>query len=82
MRETQRAKSGVKGKCRILPGIDVNIPTGEKSRKASPDDTYQATLAAYKGGADGVILSRKYSEMKLENLAAAGRAVKEATSPK
>ena len=82
MRETQRAKTGVRGKCRILPGIDVNIPTGEKSRKASPDDTYQATLAAYKGGADGVILSRKYSEMKLENLAAAGRAVKEATSPK
>jgi hypothetical protein len=79
MRETQRAKAGVKGKCRILPGIDINIPTGEKSRKASPDDTYQATAAAYKGGADGVILSRKYSEMRLDNLAAAGRAVRDAT---
>ncbi|HWB90918.1 MAG TPA: twin-arginine translocation signal domain-containing protein [Puia sp.] len=76
MRETQRAKAGVKGKCRILPGIDVNIPTGEKSRKASPDDTYQATASAFKGGADGVILSRKYSEMHLDNLAAAGRAVR------
>jgi hypothetical protein len=78
LRETQRAKAGVGGKCRILPGIDVNIPTGEKSRKASPEDTYQATLAAFKGGADGVILSRKYSEMRIENLAAAGRAVREA----
>jgi hypothetical protein len=78
MRETQRAKAGVAGKCRILPGIDVNIPTGEKSRKASPDDTYLATMAAFKGGADGVILSRKYSEMRLDNLAAAGRAVREA----
>jgi len=77
-RETQRAKAGAGGKCRILPGIDVNIPTGEKSRKASPDDTAQATLAAFKGGADGVILSRKYSEMRLENLAAAGHAVREA----
>ncbi|HEY4335947.1 MAG TPA: twin-arginine translocation signal domain-containing protein [Puia sp.] len=78
LRETQRAKAGVGGKCRILPGIDINIPTGEKSRKASSDDTYQATLAAFKGGADGVILSRKYSEMRLDNLAAAGRAVLEA----
>jgi len=78
LRETQRAVAGVGGRCRILPGIDVNIPTGEKSRKASPDDTYQATLSAFKGGADGVILSRKYSEMRLDNLAAAGRAVREA----
>jgi hypothetical protein len=30
-----------------------------------------------KAGADGVVLSRKYSEMRLENLAAAGRAVKD-----
>ncbi len=79
MRETQRAKAGVKSKCRILPGIDINIPTGQKSRKASPDDTYQATQSAFKGGADGVILSRKYSEMRLDNLAAAGRAVRDAT---
>jgi hypothetical protein len=77
-RETQRAKAGVKGKSRILPGIDVNIPTGKNSRKASVEDTYAATLAAFKGGADGVILSRKYSEMKLANLEAAGRAVRDA----
>ena len=76
-RETQRAISGVRGKCLILPGIDVNIPTGRNSRKASPQDTYQATLAAYKAGSDGVILSRKYSEMFLDNLKAAGRAIRE-----
>ena len=76
LRETQRAVAGVKGKCRILPGIDVNIPTGINSRKASPDDTYQATISALKGNADGVILSRKYSEMRLDNLAAAGRAIR------
>ncbi len=78
MRETQRAKAGVKGKSLILPGIDINIPTGKNSRKASADDTYAATAAAFKGGADGVILSRKYSEMWLPNLAAAGRAVRDA----
>ncbi|KAA6336401.1 hypothetical protein EZS27_015440 [termite gut metagenome] len=78
-REAQRAIAGVKGKCLILPGIDVNIPTGENSKKASPEDTYAATLAAYKAGSDGVILSRKYSEMFLSNLKAAGRAVREGT---
>jgi hypothetical protein len=77
-RETQRALTGVQGKCRILPGIDIGIPTGRNSRQASPDDTYAATLAALKAGAQGVILSRKYSEMRLANLAAAGRAFRDA----
>ncbi|MDR1201722.1 MAG: hypothetical protein LBL58_08870 [Tannerellaceae bacterium] len=76
-RETQRAVQGANGKCLILPGIDVNIPTGKNSRKASEQDTYEATLAAYRGGANGVILSRKYSEMYLANLRGAGRAIRE-----
>ena len=38
------------GKCRILPGIDIGIPTGKNSRKASPDDTYAAVAAALKAG--------------------------------
>jgi hypothetical protein len=76
-RETKRALDGVQGKCRIYPGIDIGIPIGKNSRKASPEDTYQATLAGLKAGADGLILSRKYSEMRLDNIAAAGRAVRE-----
>ena len=77
-RETQRALAGVKGKCLILPGIDINLPTGKNSRKASPEDSYAATLAAFKAGSHGVILSRKYSEMWLTNLDAAGRAIQDA----
>lgn len=77
-RETRRALSGVQGKCKVLPGIDIGIPTGKNSRKASPEDTYAAVAAALKAGADGLILSRKYSEMQLANLAAAGRAVRDA----
>ncbi|MBI2929194.1 MAG: hypothetical protein HYY24_26315 [Verrucomicrobia bacterium] len=76
-RETKRAIEGVQGKCKILPGIDIGIPTGKDSRKASPEDTYAATAAALRAGADGLILSRKYSEMRLANLSAAGRAAKE-----
>jgi hypothetical protein len=32
--------------------------------------------AAFRAGADGVLLSRKYSEMKLANLAGAGAAIR------
>jgi hypothetical protein len=73
-RETQRALNGVQGKCKILPGIEIGIG----SRKATPQETYDATLAAFKAGAQGIILSRKYSEMMLANLEAAGRAVSDA----
>jgi hypothetical protein len=66
----------VEGKCRILPGIDIGIPTGRNSRKASPADTELATGAALEAGADGVIFSRKYSEMRLANIEAAGKAVR------
>jgi hypothetical protein len=76
-RETRRALDGVQGKCRILPGIDIDIPTGRNSRKATPEDTYAATKAALAAGAHGVIFSRKYSEMRLANLTAGGRAVPE-----
>jgi hypothetical protein len=76
-RESRRALAGVEGKCRVLPGIDIGIPTGPRSHKASLDDTYAAVAAALKAGADGVVLSRKYSEMRLDNLAAAGRAVRD-----
>jgi hypothetical protein len=34
-------------------------------------------LAAFKAGAQGVILSRKYSEMRLANLSGGGAAVTE-----
>jgi hypothetical protein len=77
-RETRRAMAGVQGKCKIMPGIDIGIPTGKISRKASPEDTYAAVAAALKADPDGVILSRKYSEMQLANLSAAGRAVRDA----
>src|SRR5882724_8447879 len=49
-RETKRALEGVQGKCRILPGIDIDIPTGRNSRKATSDDTYAATKAALTAG--------------------------------
>jgi hypothetical protein len=78
MRETRRAVTGAGGKTKIWPGIDIDIPTGANEKKSTPADVYEAVKAALQGGADGILLSRKYSEMRLDNLRAAGRAVREA----
>jgi len=77
LRETKRAVAGVTPTVKIWPGIDIDIPTGPNDKKTQPDDVYQAVKAAFEGGAHGVLLSRKYSEMKLANLRAAGRAIRE-----
>jgi hypothetical protein len=65
-RETRRAKKDLAGtKTQLWPGIDVDIPTGPHSSKGTPGMTKQVIEAAFNGGADGVLISRKYSEMKL-----------------
>src|SRR5262249_60386020 len=71
------AVAGVSWKVKIGPGIDIDIPTGPNEKKTTPDDVYAAGRAAFDGGAHGVLLSRKYSEMPLANLRAAGRAVRD-----
>jgi hypothetical protein len=77
-RETKRAHEALQGtKTKLWPGIDIDIPTGKEHAKCTSEGTKAAVLAAFRGGADGVLLSRKYSEMKLANLRAAGAAVKE-----
>ncbi len=76
-RETRRAVAGVGARTKIWPGIEIDIPTGEKEKKTTPEDVYEAVKATFDGGAHGIILSRKYSEMRLDNLRAAGRAIRE-----
>jgi len=77
-RETRRAIAGAGTTMKIWPGIDIDIPTAQTSKKTRPDDVYQAVTAAFRGGAHGVLLSRKYSEMRLDNIRAAGRAIRDA----
>jgi hypothetical protein len=77
-RETKRALEGAAGtKTLIWPGIDVDIPTEPSNSKCTPQSVKQAVLAAFRAGAPGVILSRKYSEMRLADLSGAGDAVRE-----
>jgi hypothetical protein len=77
-RETKRAYDGLAGaNTKLWPGIDIDIPTAANHSKCTPNGTKDAVLAAFRGGAHGVILSRKYSEMTLANLKGAGTALKE-----
>ena len=77
-REAKRCVEGAKGtKTQIWPGIDIDIPTDLAHSRSTPPGTKAAVLAALKAGAHGVLLSRKYSEMRLANLAAAGEAIRE-----
>lgn len=76
-RETERAVRGVNDEIPIYPGIDIDIPTEAGESKCTPDGVRDAVKAAFAGGAKGVVLSRKYSEMQLANLAGAGQAIKE-----
>ncbi len=88
-RETKRALEGVDGRCEIWPGIDIDIPSGRgmtldisdgtegtpDGRDESPKDVEGAVVAAFEAGAQGVVLSRKYSEMRLKNLEGVGSAL-------
>ena len=76
-RETKRAVAGVHSEIPIYPGIDIDIPTEKGEKKTQPSDVRAAVKAALTAGASGVVLSRKYSEMRLANLSAAGEALKE-----
>jgi len=88
-RETRRAVTGVSSHLdeseaaastrrtpKIWPGIDIDIPTGQDEKKTEPQDVRDAVRAALGAGTEGVILSRKYSEMRLANLRAAGEALR------
>jgi hypothetical protein len=52
-----------------------DLTEGELTQ-CSHDSVRDAVLAAFEGGAQGVVLSRKYSEMRLDNLSGAGAAMK------
>jgi len=77
-RETRRALEGVEGTNTLIwPGIDIDIPTEKGNSRCTPQSVKEAVVAAFSAGAPGVLLSRKYSEMRLANLGGAGDAVRE-----
>jgi len=75
--ETRKALADVDNQIPIYPGIDIDVPTGLNEKRTQPSDVKAATVAALEAGAQGVVLSRKYAEMKLTNMEGARAALRE-----
>jgi hypothetical protein len=73
-RETKRSVASANGKTRIYTGIGFDVPG---SPPDDPETIYQATIKAFAAGANGIVVSREYEEMKIANLRAVGRAFRE-----
>jgi hypothetical protein len=76
-RETKSLVEAVQGKTRVYSGIGIDIPWNGHNFPSNPDKVYHAVLRAYDAGANGVMLSRQYDEMRLPSLRAAGKAIRE-----
>ena len=77
-RETRRAVDGVAGHpVQIWPGVDIDVPVNKGEGHCTPESVGRSVKAAFTGGAQGIILSRNYIEMKPENLSGAGAALRE-----
>ncbi len=76
-RETQRCFDDAGGKVEVWPGIDVNVPVPRGASQRTAAGVKSDMLAAFAGGATGVVLSRIYSEMDPTVLAGAGDALRE-----
>jgi len=48
--------------------IDADETSGPDLTRTTPERVKAAVLAAFEGGAAGVVLGRKYAEMRLDNL--------------
>jgi hypothetical protein len=75
-RETARTVRAAAGRARVYPGLDAGVPTPAHVTQVTPASISASVTAALDGGADGFILSRKYSEMRLDTLAAVGETLR------
>jgi len=76
-RETKRSVASAEGKTRIYPGIGFDVPWGSNHVPADPEKVYECVMRAFDAGASGIVVSREYEEMRVPNLKAVGRAVRE-----
>lgn len=86
-RETRRVVEGARGsRTQVLAGIDVDIPVlkldlgasaASEAARSTRQDVRAAVRQAFQAGADGIVVSREYTEMQLENLSGVGDAIRE-----
>jgi hypothetical protein len=72
--ETRRALADTGHETQVYASIDINVPMPQGSTESTPERVKAEVNAALGAGADGIVLSREYTEMWLSNLKAAGDA--------
>jgi hypothetical protein len=73
-RETKRAIADTNHSIQIYSSVDINVPLQPGQKKSTPEGVKAEVNTAFESGADGIVLSREYTEMWLANLSAAGDA--------
>ncbi len=81
-RETKHSVASAEGKTKIYPGIGFDVPWEDQHVPADAEEVYKAVIRAFDAGADGIVVSREYEEMRAANLKAVGRAMKEVNARK
>jgi len=76
-RETKRSVASAENRTKIYTGIGFDVPWGNAHVPADPEKVYECVLKAFQAGAAGIVVSREYEEMRVPNLRAVGRAIKE-----
>jgi hypothetical protein len=83
-RDTARLVQAVGGQVPIYPGIGLDMPSGPAGhpgfRPTEPEYVKAGLRAIVEAGAQGVVLSRSFAEMRQKNLVAAGEAIAEITA--
>jgi hypothetical protein len=69
-------RAGCGTAARVLAGIGIDVFQEGLEHVMTPADVTGAIEAAHAAGADGITLARNYAEMRPENLAAAGAAIR------
>jgi hypothetical protein len=83
--ETRRIVAVVQGKCAVVPGIGVDVPdnivrpAGHPASKvgSTPAGLRAAVTQSFAAGASGLLISREYDEMRVENLRAIGETLRD-----
>ena len=79
-RETRRCKESVGKSAKVYAGIGIDVPwyvpNGMEPRPSDRDKLIAAVHRAFDAGADGVLASREYDEMRIPSLEAFGNAVR------
>jgi hypothetical protein len=70
--ETKRALADTGHETQVYASIDIDVPLQPGEKKTTPEGVKAEVTAALDAGADGIVLSREYTEMWLANLTAAG----------